>query len=180
MNIVELYKDDIYKETIIDAICFGVPDDYKDELRRLIDYIILEKNLLDNNLNIFLHEEDNDLIVDMILPAIRRLFGKMYVNKPPIFESVLKYRSDNQYELFLLYFDIDKFFDYFIDMIIKSKNLLKDFEYMDRSVETITLIVDNYICYLLKRINDCIDIDEEIIRLKSVKNRNNNINNLLK
>lgn len=180
MNTLDLYNDDIYKETIINAICSGVPDNYRVELEKLIDYIIIEKDLSDENLQIFLHQEDSDLVVDLILPAVRRLFGKLYINKPPIFESVLQYKSEGQYELFLLYFDIDEFFDYFIDMVSKSKNLLKDFEYMDKSVETITLIVDNYICHLLKRLNDCSDINSEIIRLKSVKSRNNNINNLLK
>jgi hypothetical protein len=69
-------------------------------------------------------------------------------------------------ELFRLYFDIDEFLDYLVLYLKKSKNTLEDFEYIDRSIETITLIVDNYVAKLVRKVLDSTDIKSEIRDMK--------------
>ena len=81
------------------------------EFLELLDYVIVKKSQLFNGLLDELYEgEDN--ISDLILPSIRRVFNKIYVQPPPLF-------LDNplRLELYQLSFDIDEFIDYFIKMI---------------------------------------------------------------
>ena len=51
-------------------------------------------------------------------------------------------------------------------MVIKCKESLIYFEHIDRTAETLTLIVDNYIAGLIKKVRDCNDIESEIKKQK--------------
>jgi tRNA U34 5-carboxymethylaminomethyl modifying GTPase MnmE/TrmE len=47
-------------------------------------------------------------------------------------------------------------------MFIKSKDCLQHFEHIDRTSETLTLIVDNYVAGLVQRVRDIENHQEEI------------------
>lgn len=97
----------------------------------------------------------------MILPSIIRVYGKVFVNPPTLLES-----SDRRLELFRMYFNIDDFIDYLIHTLLDSKELLKKFNYLDRTIETLELIVDNYIAKLVYKVKNCKDYTSEIRDIK--------------
>ncbi len=137
---------------------------HSSDFRDTISYV------LDNKLDLFKEfdgpfYEGEDNILDLILPAITRLYGKYFVTPP----TILKY---DKLELYQLSFDIDHFIDYLVDIIPKVKNSLNYMEYLDRTVETLSLVVDNYIASQFKYAYDCKDILQEIrdIKLKKITN----------
>ena len=169
------YKE--YKEVLIESLSNGIPDNYIIAFKELVNYVIDNKiNLF--NTNDFIGVFYDDQLPDLILPSIRRVFGKMFIDIPDIFKSdetdlyrqntlTKEISSKNQrYLLFKLYFNIDHFIDYLIEMVIKCKESLIYFEHIDRTAETLTLIVDNYIAGLIKKVRDCNDIESEIKKQK--------------
>ena len=54
-------------------------------------------------------------------------------------------------------------------MFLKTKGLLDDFIHIDKTKETLTLIVDNYISGLVQNVTHCQDINAEIRNLKLKK-----------
>jgi hypothetical protein len=149
-------SDKAYKEVLLDTLCTGVT--LSSSLRDLLEYVIDHKLQLFDRYEFMgsLYTGDDDTI-DLILPSIKRVWGKIYVDYPTIFSSKL-----NRLELFQQMFNIDEFIDYLIDKFIKSKGLLLEFESLDRTSETLTLIVNNYIGTLVKRTLDSKDIKKDI------------------
>ena len=134
---------------------------HSSDLRDTISYV------LDNKLDLFKEfdgpfYEGEDNMLDLILPAITRLYGKYFITPP----TMLKLEK---LELYQLSFDIDHFIDYFVDIIPKVKNSLSYMEYLDRGAETLSLVVDNYIAGQFKYAYDCKDIIEEIREVKLKK-----------
>jgi hypothetical protein len=173
-----LYKDENYKKAIIDALCNGIASQHLYSFKSLLEYIINEKY------HLFDREEfkgalylDEDETLDLILPAVRRVFGKIFIDPPTLFKET-GYNNGHRYRLFTMYFNPDEFTDYLIDMFVKSKDCLKHFEHIDRTVETLTLIVDNYVAGLVKRVLDIEDHEQAIeVMLKQYK-RDENINQI--
>lgn len=134
--------DDEIRNSLVYSLSFGI--NKTEEFLEIINYVIDKKSDLFDNENfhgsLF---EDEDQTLDLILPSIRRVWGKVHETPP----SILK---DKQLELFQLSFDIDHFIDYLLRIIPKVKYSLQNFEYLDRAVETLTLIVDNYVAMLIK------------------------------
>jgi hypothetical protein len=83
--------------------------------------------------------------------------------------QVRGYVPDKRLELYQLSFNIDDFIEYLIDMFNKTKNLLIHFEFLDKTQETLTLIVDNYVAKLVNGVTTCDDIAKEIRDLKIQK-----------
>lgn len=160
----EIHKNQEYKVAVIEDLSAGIPDVWKDYFKMVITYVIEKKYTLfysevyESNLY-----EGDDQIGDLILPAVRRAFGKVYVNPPSIFTSR---ESNDRLELFRLLFDIDEFLDYLAFQIINCKGVLKEFTYLDRTVETLTLIVDNWISKLVKQVLETEDIKVDIRDMK--------------
>ena len=160
-GLIEKLKGDVfYRETIIDSFCTGIT--LSSSIRDLLEYVI------DNKLHLFdrydfmgaLYDGENDTI-ELILPTIRLVWSKFFVNYPSIFQSKL-----DKLELYQLMFNIDEFIDYLIDMFIKSKSLLLNFENLDRTSETLTLIVNNYVAMIVKRALESKDVKREIRDIK--------------
>jgi hypothetical protein len=108
---------------------------------------------------------DEDETLDLILPATKRAFGKVFIDPPTIFKDSNYGRAlpeNLRYKLFMMYFNADEFIDYLIDMFIKSKDCLQHFEHIDRTVETLTLIVDNYVAGLVQKVRD-VENHQEVI-----------------
>jgi hypothetical protein len=62
--------------------------------------------------------------------------------------------------------DIDDFLNYLVTHLVPSKEISKSFEYIDRSITTLEILVDNYIAMLVKKVLDSIDIKKDIRDLK--------------
>ena len=144
--------------------------------------------MIDKKYHLFDREEfkgalylEEDETLDLILPTIKRAFGKVFINPPTLFkDSNNKSLSENKrYELFTMYFNIDEFINYLIDIFIKSKNCLHHFENIDRTAETLTLIVDNYIAGLVQRVINIDDHEQAIDNLLKQYKRDNFINQII-
>ena len=172
-NFINRIKSDKqFRETIIDSLCYGIKENSK--FRDIIDYVIENRLEQIQKETDQLYEDEDDILL-LILPSVRRVFGKVFVESPKIFEmpkavtQVTGYIPDKRLELYQLSFNIDEFIDYLIDMFSKTKNLLIDFEYLDKTQETLTLIVDNYVAKLINNVTTCDDIPKEIRDLKIKK-----------
>jgi hypothetical protein len=160
ITIFDLRNNPMLKEELLDTL-ESMLKSHSSDFRDIIIYV------LDNKLDLFkefegpFYEGEDDML-DLILPAITRLYGKYFVTPPTILKS-------DRLELYQLSFDIDHFIDYFVDIIPKVKNSLSYMEYLDRTVETLSLVVDNYVAGQFKYAYDCKDIIEEIREVKLKK-----------
>jgi hypothetical protein len=165
-SFLDLYKDEHYKKAIIDALCQGIDSEHLYSFKSLLEYVVAEKyHLFDREefKGALYLEEDETL--DLILPAVRRVFGKVFIDPPTLFKDSNYGRAlpeNLRYKLFMMYFNADEFIDYLIDMFIKSKDCLQHFEHIDRTSETLTLIVDNYVAGLVQRVRDIENHQEAI------------------
>jgi hypothetical protein len=173
-SFLDLYKDEHYKKAIIDALCQGIDSEHLYSFKSLLEYVVAEKyHLFDREEfkgTLYLEEDET---LDLILPAVRRVFGKIFIDPPTLFKDSNYGRAlpeNLRYKLFMMYFNADEFINYLIDMFSKSKDCLQHFEHIDRTSETLTLIVDNYVAGLVRRVID-IDNHEEAIDgiLKQIK-----------
>lgn len=160
---LELHKNPSYTDSLIDSLCPGLSGDLE-RFKDIIRYVVNNKyHLFDiDDFKGSLYE-DEDNILELILPSIRRVYGKIFITPP----TILK---DQRLLLFQEMFDIDEFVDYLINMFKISKYCLKEFKHLDRTVETLSLIVDNYVSDLIERSKDCDDYTQTIrdLRLKKV------------
>ena len=175
-NFIDKIKDERYRNSIIDALTGGIREEFQEYFEMVMNYVIDEK------INLFNKDEfkgsfydDDDETLDFILPCVRRVFGKVFIDTPKIFtpdttvSSVKGYKDDGRMELFQLNYNIDEFIDYLIDILPKSKGCLSQFENIDRSSKTLEIIVDNYIGGLIKKVLESNDIKQDIRDLK-IKN----------
>lgn len=164
----KLQNNDSYKEAIINSLLSGIPDNHLETFGQILLYVIEEKYYLFDreDLKGHFYTDDEDELQDLILPSIRRLYGKTFISPPPLFANRSLPIEEQRYKLFVLYFDIDEFVTYLIDMIIKSKGILDEFEFLDKSAETLSLIVDNYISKNVKKVRDCDDLNLEIHKME--------------
>lgn len=168
VSFFDINKDEKYKDILISTFTDRTPPRYKMELLEIIHYVI-------NNNDVFRKKElegsfyeGEDETLDLILPAIARVFNKIFIDPPPLFKDTT-YDEGVRLEMFQLSFDIDEFNEYLVEMLIKTKDSLKYFENIDRAAETISLIVDNYVAILIKGVLESYDIKGEIVRLKRDK-----------
>lgn len=172
-SFIELYKEEHYRKAIVDALCQGIHSQYIPSFKSLLEYVITDKyDLFDRDefkSSLYLDEDET---LNLILPAVRRVFGKIFIDPPTLFKdsSYVKTPESLRYKLFIMYFNADEFIDYLVDMFIKSKDCLQHFEHIDRTSETLTLIVDNYVAGLVQRVRDVENHQEAIDNLiKQIK-----------
>jgi hypothetical protein len=167
-SILEINKNASYREIILDTLCQGVKN--TSEFRDLLEYVIDKKLYLFEGFEFQgnLYDGDDDLL-DLILPTIRRVWGKVYVTPP----SMLR---EKRLQLFELLFDIDEFLDYLVLILPKSSNKLEIFSNLDRTQETLQLIVDNYIAGLFIKAYNSEAIDEDMKTATRDKNLKKLIN----
>ena len=115
---IDKVKDEKYKNAIIDALTGGIADEFQEYFEMVMNYDINEKLQLFNKEEFkgSLYEGDDDFL-DMILPCVRRVFGKVFIDPPkifipePIVASVKGYKEDGRMELFQLHYNVDEFID---------------------------------------------------------------------
>jgi hypothetical protein len=140
---LELHKNKSYADSLINSLCIGLSGDLS-RFKNMVRYVI------DNKYQLFDIDdfkgslyEGEDEILELIIPSIRRVYGKVFVSPP----TILK---DQRLILFQELFDIDEFIDYLINMFKLTKKCLNEFKFLDRTAETLSLIVDNYVSKLLE------------------------------
>jgi hypothetical protein len=150
----EKLKNNLFKDGLIKTMVSSVNDpslkeSFRNELNHLLDNRI---DIFDNELLIGYLYEDEDKIEDLILPSIRRAWASVFI-KPP---SLFSFQSDDQYnrrrgELFQLLWSVDDFIDYLLEILPKVKDTLKEFEFLDKTAQTLELIAQNYINSLIDK-----------------------------
>jgi hypothetical protein len=175
-NFFTIHKDQNYKNAIIDALTGGIPDEFMEYYEMTLNYVINDRyKLFDKPEFEGSFYEGEDETLDLILPSVRRVFAKVFIDPPKIFQTLPEikaikgYVSDGRLELFQLHYNIDEFTEYLIDYLSLSKNCLEKFEYIDKTSTTLEIIVDNYIGKLVKLVLESNDIKEDIRDLK-IKN----------
>jgi hypothetical protein len=177
-SFLDLYKDEHYKKAMIDALSQGINSEYLYSFKSLLEYVVNEKyHLFDREefKGALYLEEDETL--DLVLPAVRRVFGKIFIDPPTLFKET-GYNNGSRYKLFTMYFNPDEFIDYLIDMFAKSKDCLHHFEHIDRTAETLTLIVDNYVAGLVQRVIDIEDYEQAIQNILTQHKREEVLNQI--
>jgi hypothetical protein len=177
-SFLDLYKDEQYKKAIIDALCQGISSQHLHSFKSLLEYVVDEKYYLFDREEfkgaLYLEEDET---LDLVLPAVRRVFGKVFIDPPTLFKET-GYNNGHRYKLFTMYFNPDEFIDYLIDMFIKSKDCLQHFEHIDRTAETLTLIVDNYVASLVQKVLDIEDHEQAIEGMLKQHKREETINQI--
>jgi hypothetical protein len=159
-SLFEIINDPNDRQVLIDALCAGVPtsSEFVDQLEVIIDnFYVFDIDGFKGSL----YEEDDD-IIDLILPAFRRAWGKTYVTPPTLL-------SGDRLELFQLLFSTKRFIEYLLDMLPKIKGMLGVLTELDRSAESVSLLVDNYIAKNVRLSRESKDIKLEIRDLKIQK-----------
>ncbi len=162
ISLLDIFKNKSYRDELTDALCNGIIN--SSDFRDIIDYVLDHKlYLFDTDELVGTMYDGEDEILDMILPSIRRVYVKVYQEPPTILKG-------EKLRLYFLLFNIDEFLNYLLIIIQESKRSLKPFTNLDRTIETITLIVDNHIAYLFdKAYNFEGDIQQELRDLKLKK-----------
>jgi hypothetical protein len=174
-SFIELYKEEHYRKAIVDALCQGVDAQYIPSFKSLLEYVITKYDLFDRDEFKGALYLDEDETLDLILPAVRRVFGKVFMDPPKIFvvdpqiAAVKGYKEDGRLELFRMHYDIDEFLDYLVTHLLSSKDILSQFDHIDKAVTTLEIIVDNYIAGIVKKVLDSDDIKRDIRDLKIKK-----------
>jgi hypothetical protein len=165
ISLLNMRQDKSRKELVLDSLCHNVIK--SSELRDILEYVIEEKTKMfeSEHFKGCLYEGE-EYTLDLILPSVRRAWVAFFIT-PPI---LLK---EKRLEFFQLLFDIDEFLDYFVNIFPKVKDSLMHFESLDRSVETVTLVVDNYVASRIEVTISTKDIDSDIRDIKIKKTLKN-------
>ena len=128
-NFFTIHKDQNYKNAIIDALTGGIPDEFMEYYEMTLNYVINDRyKLFDKPEFEGSFYEGEDETLDLILPSVRRVFAKVFIDPPKIFQTLPEikaikgYVSDGRLELFQLHYNIDEFTEYLIDYLSLSKN----------------------------------------------------------
>ena len=153
LTIKEKIKNNLFRDALIKTISGGIND------QSLKDSFINELNhLLDNRVDIFDNElligylyEDEDKMEDLVFPSVRRAWSQVFINPPSLFSFSSDEQYDKRGELFQLLWNVDEFLDYLLETLPKVKGSLKNFKYLDKTAQTLELIVQNYINGLIDK-----------------------------
>ena len=158
-SLFDIVRDPADRQALIDALSVGISrnSDFADQLEMAIEELgrfegkEFEGTLYD--------DESEDDVLDLVLPAFRRAWGKTFATPP----TLLK---DEKLELFQLLFSPQGFMEYLAETIPKSKGMLETMSELDRGAETVSLIVDNYIARNFRLSRESKDIKQEIKNLR--------------
>ena len=170
---MKLNKDPEYKNYIYNTLYSSVDQDHIEDLKLFMDDIIYNK--IDDFKDEFFETKlyyDEDKIIDLILPAVYRVYKEIYIKPPTLFE-----KNQKKMQIYHLLFDIDYFIEYYVKMLKESQKLLESFKYIDKTPNTIRLIIDNYVGYLFEETQKIDSTDSRIIRKLKLKKILKNVQN---
>ena len=162
---IDRLKNDIdFKDSVVDTL-----SGY-DKLTTSRELKLFINNFIDNEIekfrefeNYFLYEQEDEVIL-LVLPTIRRIYQRIYISPPPILQSKI--------EKLLLYqnmFLIEDFSEFFIKMVRENKDSLSNFKNIDKTIELLNLITEDFISYLLEISLNTEDVKKELRELKIKK-----------
>jgi hypothetical protein len=161
-SVLDMRTDKEFRKLMLDALSQGLGDK-KQHLVDTLEYVIDQKlHLFENKDFEGYMYDDEDLMIDLILPCVRRIWAEVFFNPPTLFK-------DRRLEYFQLLFDIDEFVDYFVMIIPKMKRSIELLDSLDRTSKTLELIIDNYVAHLVERTRGREDIVADIRDLKIKK-----------
>lgn len=146
------------REQLLDQLCIGIKD--VSNFRDSCEYIIDNKSYLFKADYVLYNDEEN--ISELILPLFRRVWSKVYQDPPTLF-------TGKRLELFQLLFNIDEFIEYLLETLSETKGALDNFKNIDKNVEHLTLISNDYISLLVNKMINFKDIELEIREVKIKK-----------
>ena len=161
-SVLDMRTDEAFRKLMIGALTNGLGDK-RQLLVDILEYVFDQKLHLFESIEFegCMYDEE-DQMVDLILPCVRRIFAEVFFNPPTLFK-------EKRLEYFQLLFDIDEFVDYFLVIVPKMKKSLELLESLDRTSKTLELIVDNYVAHLVERTRGRKDIVADIRDLKIKK-----------
>jgi hypothetical protein len=147
----EKLKNKLFRGGLINTMVSGVNDpslkeSFQNELNQFLDK---RSDIFENDLFLGCLYVDDDKIEDLILPSIRRAWASVFIKPPSLFSNFTN--EDRRGELFQLLWDVDDFIDYLLEILPKVKDTLKEFEFLDKTAQTLELIVQNYINSLIDK-----------------------------
>jgi hypothetical protein len=135
---------DLDNEVLYNTLCGGVnkPEDIK-HLKDLFKYTTtLHYDLFTDPIFFEKKDVDSNIVIEYVLPTLRRAYSKFFINTPGIF-STSNYQ--NRLELYQLQFNLREFLEFLSNKFLKNYTKLNDFENLDTNSEILTLIVEDYI-----------------------------------
>lgn len=169
-KLLRILENDSSRENFIDGICNGIINvsEFRDQIYILINKIKQDEDLLIKN-----YYEEEEYLIDLIMPAFRRAWSIVYINIPDIINTV------DRKMLYQSIFNTTDFYNYLIKTFEETENCLANFNNIDKSVQHLTLILDDYQGYLVDKVLSCNDIQSEIRKNRINKVLNNENNNIL-
>ena len=164
MNDIHTYIFDspALKQSIIDGLCVDITNtsEFIDNIEYLIDKMSSHRDVLDRQLY-----ENEDNVILLVLSTYRRVWSQVYINPPNIFEFSSNYGKDSL-KLYQSIFNPNDFFDYFLNTLDNTKDCLKNFKNIDRTLTHLTIITDDYLGYLMDKVKNSKDIKADIRKYK--------------
>lgn len=129
----------------------GISDEYKEDLLKVLNETCKFDYLFNSE---FFKQELNpgsyENYLAYVLPAVRRVYQLVFIEEKSIFLPKNEF-NNKCLELFKLNFNLKEFLEDLAQKLIKNSNKLDDFENIDKPVEIIELICQNYVSGLIKK-----------------------------
>ena len=136
-------------DRLYDALCKGLshPDDISYLKDLFKDTTTLHHHLFDDPIftekrNKTEENPDGNNLLEYILPSLRRVYSKFFINPPSMLVSSIE---SKRLEFFQLQFNLVEFLTFLSDKFKKNHNILNDFTNIDTDSELLTLIVEDYL-----------------------------------
>lgn len=122
---------------------------HKERLIKDLEHIVDDRiNLfLEGPLSGYIHKYDDDAVEEFIIRSVYDAYENMVINPPALFTIL---HDDMRREMLALKWDIDHFIDTISEWIADIDGLLDQFEYLDKTSETMRLITQNYVNKMIK------------------------------
>lgn len=162
---IDKLKNDIdFRVSLVDSLSGYDKLSTSSELKLFIN------NFIDNEMekfkefdNFFLYKDEDEVIL-LILPTIRRIYHRIYICPPPILNN-----KKDKLELYQNMFIVSEFSDFLIKMIKENKKTLSNFKNIDKTIELLNLILEDYVSYLLNISLTTDDVKPKLRELKIKK-----------
>lgn len=158
-------------DPIFSSLCSGLSIEHAEKMQGLFRDAVHNYSHLFTD-DIFTKVNENSCLLEYILPSIRKVYSKFFINTPSIFSDGtnalgLKHRNF-RLELFQLQFELGDFLKFLSEKIIKNYNCLDDFKNLDVYTELLTLIVEDYVASKISFVASIgvSDIESEIRNIK--------------
>jgi len=124
---------------IFEDLLQGVLDEEKQHLKELFqDACRKHYHLFDDKF--WFKDLDGDMLIEYILPCIRRVFASFFIQTPNLFGQ-----DPKRLELFQLQFNLEEFLIEIKTKLMNNIDKLNDFENLDKASTLLHIIVENYV-----------------------------------